>query len=406
MSSSSHISQRSVIPPDISGTAGAAGIEHAPAAPANRSWLERLRGRLAWKRWLAASVIWIGIALLFTTQDYLVLADTERATPWSELAKHKLVVWLLWGALSPLIIAVARRYPISGRHAVRNLLFHLPGGIIFPLLNIFLFLLLATPLGMNDEPDVPFFTHLFLGFRNTFAITFAIYAVTVIVVHALEFYRAYRRRELIASQLETRLAEARLDVLRMQLQPHFLFNTLHGISALMEKDVSAARRMIARLSSLLRLSLEQDGAQEISLANELEFLEQYIEIQRMRFHDRLTVTVEADPDTRDLLVPRLILQPLVENSIRHGIARHARPGHIGVYIGRDGDLLRIVVRDNGPGLGGRPIREGVGIGNTRARLEHLYGAGQSFTMEDIPEGGLMITITIPVRPATGEHAAV
>ncbi len=373
--------------------------ELAKASPAS---FAPSRLRSCWKRWLAFSALWAGIALLFTTQDYLILADTERATPWTHLAAHKLVVWLLWGAISPLIMVFARRFPINGPHALRNLLLHIPAGVIFPLLNISLFILIGTPLGVTNEEHDPLFNHILLAFRNSFAITFAIYAVTVIVIHALEFYRANRKRELLASQLEARLAEARLDVLRMQLQPHFLFNTLHGISALMEKDVGSARRMITRLSSLLRLSLENDTAQKISLGMEMEFLEQYIAIQRMRFNDRLIVDVRIPPETLHLLVPRLILQPLVENSIGHGIARHAGPGHVEVIAIAHEQKLTIMVRDSGAGLGEGPINEGVGIGNTRARLRHLYAEDHVFTIENHTDGGVIVTITIPAHPAAEE----
>lgn len=354
------------------------------------------RSRL--KRWGYAWAAWTALALLFAVQDYLALKGTPREGPFMEMLLHKLLAWWLWGAISPVIIAFARRFPISGRHAIRNVLLHIPAGFVCAVTTVVLFLSIGELFGLIDYQDMAFMDVAVLSYKRSFGIYFAIYAGTVLFYHALEFYRAYRRRERLALQLEARLAEARLDALRMQLQPHFLFNTLHGISALMEQDVTAARRMISRLSQLLRLSLENDAAQEIALANELEFLEQYVEIQRMRFHDRLTVTIETAPEARGLLVPRLILQPLVENSIRYGLARHAHAGCIDVTASLEGNRLRIVVYDNGPGLDGK-IREGVGIGNTRARLEHLYGSDQQFTIDNAPEGGCIVTIIIPARPA-------
>lgn len=362
--------------------------------PARRPW---------WKRLALAFTIWTSLALLFTTQDYLALLGTEQEMPLSDILLHKLAAWWLWGAISPLTFAFARHFPISGRHGVRNALLHIIAGAFFAFVILVLFTIVGRPLGLISHPELSLFDLVLPGYRRSFAINLAVYAGTVMVHHAYEFYMAYRRRERIALQLEARLAEARLDALRMQLQPHFLFNTLHGISALMERDVSAARTMIARLSNLLRLSLENDESQETSLGNELEFLEQYVEIQRMRFQDRLTVTIEAPPEIRRLRVPRLILQPLVENSIRHGLARHARAGSITVTAHREGNRLVIMVRDDGPGLRAGPLREGVGIGNTRARLEHLHGDEQSFTIANAPEGGATVTITLPARTADDEE---
>lgn len=354
------------------------------------------------KRWGYAWAAWTALALLFTMQDYIGLKGTPRETPFAEMLLHKLLAWWLWAALSPVIIAFTRRFPISGRHAIRNVLLHIPVGFVCSVAMLVLFIIIGEPLGLANRMDAPFVEIVVLSYKRAFGIYFAIYAGTVLFNHALEFYRAYRRRERLALQLEARLAEARLDALRTQLQPHFLFNTLHGISALMEQDITAARRMISRLSHLLRLSLENDAAQEVALSNELEFLEQYVEIQRMRFHDRLTVTIKAEPETLDLRVPRLILQPLVENSIRYGLARHAPAGRIAVTAALEGAQLRIVVRDDGPGLEG-DIREGVGIGNTRARLEHLYGSDHQFTIGNAPEGGCIVTIIIPARPVIGQE---
>jgi two-component system LytT family sensor kinase len=186
-----------------------------------------------------------------------------------------------------------------------------------------------------------------------------------------------------ASQLQAQLAQSQLQALKMQLHPHFLFNTLHAISSLMRRDVEAAERMIARLSDLLRLTLENVGAQETSLRQELEFLERYLEIEQTRFRDRLQVKMEIEPETLDARVPNLILQPLVENAVRHGVTPHAGPGLI-----------------NGAGLPDArraQIKEGVGWANTRARLEQLYGADHLFDLSNRDEGGLVVSLTIPFR---------
>ena len=218
--------------------------------------------------------------------------------------------------------------------------------------------------------------------------------------HALDYYRKYRERERRALQLETRLAQAQLDALRMQLQPHFLFNTLNSISVLMAEDVKAARRMLTRLSDLLRKSLENEGAHEVSLRDELEFLESYLEIEQTRFQDRLTIRMNVDPAALDARVPNLILQPLVENAIRHGIAPRAAAGTIEIRAGRQNGMIELQVSDNGAGLGGASVEslmKGIGLSNTQARLEQLYGARASFELRERDEGGLTVTIAIPFR---------
>src|SRR5262249_40591374 len=199
--------------------------------------------------------------------------------------------------------------------------------------------------------------------------------------------------ELKASQLEARLAQAQLQALKMQLHPHFLFNTLHAISALMRKDVEEADRMITRLSDLLRLTLENVGAQEATLRQELEILGRYLEIEQRRFGDRLQVKMEIEPETLDARAPNLILQPLVENAIRHGIAPRSAPGLIEIRASRAGDKLELQVRDNGVGLPTdhrEPIKEGVGLANTRARLEQLYGAAYRFEVNNFYRCGMIV----------------
>ena len=202
------------------------------------------------------------------------------------------------------------------------------------------------------------------------------------------------------SRLEAGLAEARLDALKLQLQPHFLFNTLHAISSLMHKDVDAADRMIARLSELLRGAIEKVGVQEVTLREELEFLSGYLEIEQTRFHDRLSIKQDIDPGALDARVPNLMLQPLVENAIRHGIEPKTGPGTITIRCVRDNGVLIFNIIDDGPGIaGGRTgtIREGVGLSNTRSRLEHLYGDAHKLELVNTESGGVDVRLEIPYR---------
>jgi LytS/YehU family sensor histidine kinase len=217
--------------------------------------------------------------------------------------------------------------------------------------------------------------------------------------HAVLYYRESRDRAVRTAQLETQLAEAQLAALQQQLHPHFLFNTLHAISALMHKDVEAADRTLIRLGDLLRLTLENIGRHEIPLKAELDFLQKYLEIEQTRFADRLTVRFDIHPETLDARVPNLILQPLVENAIKHGVARTVGPGHIQITARRDGDKLRMEVRDNGAGLsedGWRAIHKGIGVSTTRERLLRLFGADFRFEFHR-QDPGLAVVVVVPWR---------
>jgi LytS/YehU family sensor histidine kinase len=222
---------------------------------------------------------------------------------------------------------------------------------------------------------------------------------------AFDYYRRYRERERRAAQLEVeavqleaQLTRAQLDALRMQLHPHFLFNTLNSISVLMQEDVAAANDMLLRLSELLRLSLNQNQSHEITLRQELDFLKLYLEIEQTRFQDRLKVRIEAAPDTLEARVPNLILQPLVENAIRHAVAPRATETLVIVRSARDNGNLQLQVSDNGDGV---PVTtnttNGIGLANTRSRLEKLYGTDQAFELRNAPGGGVQVSLTIPFR---------
>jgi two-component system LytT family sensor kinase len=230
-----------------------------------------------------------------------------------------------------------------------------------------------------------------------------VYLATLATGFAREFFQRdqRRQREAIAltaqtARLQAQLSEARLDTLRMQINPHFLFNTLHAISALVERDPAGVRRMIARMSELLRHTIDSHATDEVTLGDELAFLRRYIEIMEIRFQGRLQVALSIADDTRDALVPNLILQPIVENALEHGVSRVAGEGRIEISASRDqdGERLLLRVRDNGPGL--QPGSEsGVGLGNTRARLEQLYGEEGLLTLTNAQGGGVLAEIALP-----------
>jgi LytS/YehU family sensor histidine kinase len=201
-----------------------------------------------------------------------------------------------------------------------------------------------------------------------------------------------RAQQVLAAQLQTELAQAQLEALKMQLHPHFLFNTLNTIASL-DMD-EQARRMLVRLSDFLRLTLESSGVQRVRLAREMEFLSRYLEIERARFGARLTIEIEVDPEARDAMVPTLILQPIVENAVRHGVSAKAAPGKVGVYAKRRNGSLLLSVRDTGPGLHG-VLSEGRGLGITRSRLSRIYGSDARLSLENSAGGGLEAQVEIP-----------
>ena len=231
------------------------------------------------------------------------------------------------------------------------------------------------------------------------------YWYILLITQAIAYYGKYRERELVSSQLEAQLAHAQLEVLKIQLEPHFLFNTLNSIAALARNDGPAAENMTLQLADLLRFSLDAIGVHEISLSRELTVLQKYIDIQQMRFRERLLVEMDIAPNTLSALVPNMILQPLVENAIRHGIGPRRAPGYIHITARQVFDELWMEISDNGQGLRslhGMEPEEGVGLRNTRARLQQLYNHDHRLTLEDAPGGGCVVKIHIPFRTSSEE----
>ena len=228
-----------------------------------------------------------------------------------------------------------------------------------------------------------------------------VYWALVGLQHAVDYYRQARAREVRSARLETRLMESQLQALQQQLHPHFLFNTLHAISTLVHRDPEKADLMIERLSDLLRITLRKVGVQEVELAEELEYLRAYLDIEQVHFGNRLRIEYRIDAAAMDVLVPTLILQPLVENAIRHGLEPMVRPGTLSIEAQADGDTLWLRVRDDGAGLPKNwKRREGVGLTNTRSRIDRLYGEQAALTVRENPGGGVLVDIYIPLRASS------
>jgi len=304
--------------------------------------------------------------------------------------------WYCWAILTPAILVVGRRFPlVRPGWWWRSVPMLFVAGLVFTAIKI----ALRSAVGWVF-PSIP--TMAFgMVVMAQFHIQVATFWVILGIGSAFEYYGKFRERELRASQLESRLAQSQLEVLRMQLQPHFLFNTLHTISAFMQEgEIEDADRMISRLSDLLRLALDTGGVQEVPLRQEMDFLRRYLEIQQIRFQDQLRITLDVPDELLDAQVPSLILQPLVENAIKHGVTPRAEGGEVTVVVKREGNRLRLTVRDDGPGLNSQDARgasgNGVGLANTRARLEQLYGDRQQFVVGNYPTGGAQVELTIPL----------
>jgi sensor histidine kinase YesM len=346
-----------------------------------------------WRVWGAAFVLLTVIELANITQAHLSGILRVPITPW--LVFNDLIYWYSWAAVSPLVVLVARRYRFEER-PLKSLAAHVPTALaVFALAGLLRTLVRWPIFGLRTS----FAETWRLSFVSSLTNFLMLYVATVMLFYALDYYRAYHARTLRASQLETEVVRAQLDALRRQLQPHFLFNALHAISALMTRDVPAARKMIAKLSDLLRLTLDESEQHEVPLAQELAFLEQYLDLQRMRFGDRLRVEQRVEPGTLDCLVPRLVLQPIVENALRHGIEQRAAAGRVSIDAERADGMLRLRVCDDGPGLAAlvesTALVEGIGLRNTRARLQHLYGGAASLDLVDNTGGGLCVVMRLP-----------
>jgi sensor histidine kinase YesM len=284
-------------------------------------------------------------------------------------------------------------------------LVHLPASIVIALLQQAIDTFFLTKLGYPPNRQFNSFleAYQFFVFINLH-LSILIYWGVVGIKSAFSYYQKYRERELQTSKLEARLAQSRLQVLKMQLHPHFLFNTLNAVSELIYKDPESAERMIGDLSDLLRLSFENLEVQEISLKQELEFLEKYLEIEQMRFHDRLRVEMNIAPETLDAKVPNMILQPLVENAIKHGLAPRSEGGVIEIGAARNNGSLELSVSDNGIGVPFGDVdnlHEGVGLSNTKRRLKHLYGDRHRFDLAAAAKNGLSVNLTIPYQEMEG-----
>ena len=338
--------------------------------------------------------LWSGVVLLFAIQGYL--HDSLQGHTWSafDYLRWSMIQWYTWAALAPLVFRLAERYPVSPPAFANLRMQALLAGAITATALVAGALVshLFEPGTFGQQVDQFVGQHAAIGLL-TYAALLALHA-------AMRHYREKTRREVEASRLAGELAQSRLQVLRTQLQPHFLFNTLHAIVTLLQEDTASAEDMLLRLSELLRAFLEEQEGQEIALQRELELLDLYLGIQRMRFKDRLSTRVYIDPDTLDCAVPALILQPIVENAIRHGIGKHVGEDCIEIDSRRDRESLCLEVRNANSVLDGMAKeigRRGIGLANTRLRLRELYGEAAEIRLDSLWPKGVACRIRLPLR---------
>ncbi len=353
-----------------------------------------------WRRWAIIIGVWAAFGLVASAQHHISSSLSRGVDlPWSISFRLQLPVAMIWALATPGIQWLGRRFPIDRDHWATSLPIHAVAcaGFIFALV---LGYVVHTNLVLPPPTPVPVLERslqLFVAWTLTDAV---LYATVLSVTYAGDRQRRLRERELQASQLETDLVQSELRALKMQLQPHFLFNALHTIGALVRTgDRDNALRVVTSLGDLLRRVVDGAADQEVSLDQELGLARSYLAIEAVRFRDRLTVDVEVDPAAERALVPHLILQPLVENAIRHGIEPNPGAGRLAIQVRRDNGRLVLTVRDDGPGAGppSGPGRAGVGLANTRARLGRLYPGQADLTVGPAPGGGHQATVSLPFR---------
>lgn len=344
---------------------------------------------------LLTVVGWVLCAAVFATQSHFAGAVRGQPVPWGGAFGAWLVWASAWALLTLPILRLATRVPFERRGLWRVIAVHVPGSVAAAMFNLAFYAAVAPLVGAPGVGADWSATYSRL-LVTTFLPNLAVYWALVGAVQFLRLRQAINERERRHLRLEAQLAEAQLLALKSQLQPHFLFNTLNSIAVLIGDDPAAARHMLQLLCGLLRKVLDNDGSREVTLREELDFIASYLEIEQIRFADRLSYHVAAGPDVMQARVPSLILQPLVENAIRHGVARRARPGRIVISARADGGMLRLAVTDNGVGLG-HHVKWGIGLSNTRARLRQMFGDRHAFDIGDNPGGGAAVTLAIPLQ---------
>ena len=359
--------------------------------------------KINWRRAALLFVAWTLVGLVFAAVSYgVALSQNDKRFGITASLKLNLVLFYLWGVFSPLILRFCRRFRVEFRRlSIRNLMVHVPAIVLFAAVHETFLLAILWSITPSTRGELATITDYYARhFGYGFYIDLIIASLIVIGAHALLYYDDFRTSELQQSSLKAQLAQAELRALKMQVHPHFLFNTLHSISSLVLEDPPKANSMIARLGDFLRLTLDHADHELVTLKEETEFLRAYLDIEQVRFGDRLKVAFEMEPMTLSAQVPHLILQPIVENAIQHAVAPRTAQSLIDIKAQRLNSSLRLEVKDNGPGIALKSDLlklHGVGLNNVRSRLVQAYGSDFRFELTNGAEGGLTVTMEIPFR---------
>lgn len=337
--------------------------------------------------------VWTLVALLNATQWQLINDSYGAAKPWSAYFGPALTVSLIWAALTPAILWLGRRIPMNAARWRKGLALHLVAGSLLSVAHTLIYVLLLGVLFGGDEALTPGLQLLQRKLATSFQANFLIYAIVAAGAAGAEALRTLGAQELERAQLKGQIAETAAAALRQQVQPHFLFNALNAISALVRTQPVEAERMIARLGDLLRLSLNANRNPDASLSDELQLIDAYLAVEQMRLGSRLNVVRRIAPEVEAARLPTLLLQPLVENAIRHGIAPSPRPSTLTLTAALDGAYLDVQVADDG--VGASDIRENIGLGHTRQRLAHLFPGRHAFDIETKKGNGFRVRLRVP-----------
>ncbi|PWT90639.1 MAG: hypothetical protein C5B54_06760 [Acidobacteria bacterium] len=346
------------------------------------------------RKWIWIVGIYTFLACYFTVDRMFFVASNGRSPDWPQHYIH-LGRWYIWALLTPVVLKLASRYPLQ-KPLLKPLLIHFAGMLMIWCTACIAYAGLKWAAGAGQ---IPFRNY--VSFMPYFGLDAICYTTIAALENAVRYSRRFKWSQLRKARLNADLARSQLQVLKMQLHPHFLFNALNSLSQLMREDLDAAEDMIKNLKEFLQATLYDPDVHQIPFEKELQFLNRYLAIESIRFSDKLKVKMNIDPEAKKVLVPNLILQPIVENAIKHGIAFRRDPGEVEITAERRNGVLTVSVRDHGPGLGKTRqeliSRPRVGISNTRERLFQMYGTRHRFELVNAPEGGLLVIMEIPTR---------
>jgi sensor histidine kinase YesM len=366
---------------------------------------------LRWRRVTAYIGIWILAAFAFSGLLYFSTVGTlppEKTIGWQLILTWQAIIYG-WAILFPLIHLFVKKFPFERQKWLRETIAYCVIGFLFIVAHTVIYAGLYEIIHGTFFREQNVLSRIQFLFLRNWVLDASTFGMILGLIFAYDYYHRFHEEQIKSAELKSQLANSQLQTLKMQLHPHFLFNTLNSISALIHEDARAADKMVARLGEFLRLTLDNSGEQEVPLRKEIDFLNRYLEIESIRFEDRLFVKKDIEPETLDACVPNLILQPIIENAIRHGISKQIETGVISISARRIGGRLLIRIEDNGPGLNSAVKatdngKGGIGLANTSARLLHLYGENHSLKISNAEPTGVQVTLEIPFKISKTESA--